>query len=89
MMKFISRDNLFALLDELKPDYEVFVPHKKGAFRFYQSYVSHSENIIIGEARTTEPIKGFFTPAIEKVAEDFNPEIPTQNRKSMSFYIMQ
>jgi len=81
MKKFISRENIFALLDGLKPDYEVFVPYKKGTFRFYQSYISSSENIVIGEARTTEPLKGFFTPAIEKVAEDFNPEIPTQNRK--------
>jgi formate hydrogenlyase subunit 6/NADH:ubiquinone oxidoreductase subunit I len=81
MMKFISRENLFVLLDGLKADYDVLVPYKKGIFRFYQSYISPSENIVIGEVRTTEPLKGFFTPAIEKVAEDFNPEIPTEKRK--------
>ena len=41
MMKLISRENLFALLDGLKADYDVLVPYKKGTFRFYQSYISH------------------------------------------------
>jgi heterodisulfide reductase subunit C len=81
MMKFISREKFFTLLDGLKTDYEVFVPYKKETLRFYQPYTSPSENIVIGEARTTEPLKSFFTQAREKVAEGFNPEIPIEERK--------
>lgn len=83
-MAYISRANLFALLDALKADYEVFVPVKKGPFRFYQSYTSPSEDIVIGEVRATEPLKGFFTPVKEKVAELFNPEPPRKKPKPMA-----
>jgi hypothetical protein len=79
-MEYLSRENLFAWLDGLKTEYEVFVPAKKGAHRFYQRYLEPSQaliqDIIIGEVRTTNPLKGFFTPVREKVAEGFNPEVP-------------
>jgi len=80
-MEFISRKNLFAWLDGLKADYEVFVPYRVGAYRFYKRYVSPAENIVIGEVRTTEPLKGFFTQAREKVAEAFSPEVPAKKQK--------
>ena len=80
-MQSISRENLFAWLDGLKADYEVYVPVKKGPFRFYQQYTSPSADIVIGEVRAIEPVKAFFTPAREKVAELFNPEIPQKNQK--------
>lgn len=83
-MGYISRDNLFAWLDRLKTDYEVYVPVKKGPFRFYQRYTSPSADIVIGEVRATEPLKGFFTPVKEKVAELFNPEPLRKNQKPMA-----
>ena len=51
----------------------MYVPFKKGSFRFYERYTSSSPDIVIGEVRATEPLKGFFTPVKEKVAELFNP----------------
>lgn len=80
-MQYIPRDNFFNWLEALKVDYEVFVPFKKGAQRFYQRYTAPSEDIAIGEVRTTEPLKGFFTPIREKVAENFNAEIPPMAHK--------
>ena len=58
-MAFLSRENLFTWLDGLKVEYEVFVPFKKGPFRFYQRYSSPDKDIVIGEVRATEPVKGF------------------------------
>jgi ferredoxin len=83
-MQFISNENLFSWLDELKTDYEVYVPFKKGPFRFYQRYTSPSPDIVIGEVRATEPVKGFFTPVKEKVAELFNPEPIKKKQKPMA-----
>ena len=84
-MEYLSRDNLFAWLDGLKTEYEVFVPVKKGAYRFYQRYTEPSQalrqDIVIGEVRTADPLKGFFTPVREKVAEGFNPEVPARQHK--------
>ncbi len=83
-MHYLSRDNLFAWLDRLKIDYDVFVPVKKGTIRFYEEYSSPSQDIVIGEVRATEPLKGFFTPVREKVAELFNPELPAMKRKPLA-----
>ena len=80
-MKFLSRKNFYTWLEGLKTAYQVFVPCKKGTYRFYKRYTSPTDDIVIGEVRTTEPLKGFFTHAREKVAEDFNPEIPTEKNK--------
>ena len=83
-MAYLSQENLFAWLDGLKADYEVFVPFKKGPFRFYQRYISPDKDIVIGEVRATEPVKGFFTPVKEKVAELFNPEPIRKKQKPMA-----
>ena len=75
-MRLLTRDNLFVWLNNLKADYKVFVPYKKGTSRYFKQFNSSNEPIVIGEARTTEPLKTFFTQAREKVAEVFNSEIP-------------
>ena len=84
-MNYLPRQHFLTWLDGLKTDYEVFVPVKKGTNRFYQRYTSSADtmvqDIIIGEARTTDPLKGFFTPVREKVAEGFNPEVPAREHK--------
>ena len=84
-MRYLSRENYFVWLKGLTPDYEVFVPVKKGQQRIFQRYHPSvdraADQVVIGEARTTEPLKGFFTPAREKVAELFNPEIPPSEHK--------
>ena len=50
-------------------------PAKKAGQRFYRKYDGFAEEIIVGEVRAFEPLKAFFTPAREKVAEDFSSEI--------------
>lgn len=83
-MNYISKENLFAWLDAMTTDYQVHVPVKRGTHRFYKRYSSAVENIVIGEVRTTEPLKGFFTPAREKVAELFNLEVPAATQKPIA-----
>lgn len=78
---YLPKENFFAWLDGLKSDFRVYVPCRKGQSRYYRQYTSPSEDIVIGEARTTEPLKGFFTHAREKVAEGFSPDWPGEKDK--------
>jgi len=80
-MKYISYNNLFKLLDELKKGYEVYTPVKKGEQRFYRKYDTPQDDIVIGEVRAFEPLKQFFSPAREKVADGFKPDIPHSEDK--------
>jgi sulfhydrogenase subunit beta (sulfur reductase) len=80
-MKYITRDDLFALLDLLKDDYEVFVPFKKDEQRFFKKYESPSTDIAIGEVRPFEPLKAFFSRAREVVAENFSDSVPHADDK--------
>ncbi len=50
-MQYISKDNLFKLLEALKASYEVYVPVKCGEQRYYQKYTQVSGDIVIGEMR--------------------------------------
>ena len=75
-MQYISNTNLFKLLDNLKNDYRVFVPVKKGEQRFYKAYTEASDDIVIGEVRPFEPLKAFFSRSREVVATDFSAEVP-------------
>lgn len=72
-VKYISKNNLFKLLDFLKKDYEVYVPVKKNEQRFYKRYTTPADDIVIGEVRPFEPLKAFFLRARQIVAEDFKP----------------
>jgi hypothetical protein len=80
-MAFLSREHLFSWLDGLKRTYEVYVPRKQGTLRFYARYTAPADDIVIGEVRTTEPLKSFFTPPREKIAEVFSPDIPPRDHK--------
>ncbi len=75
-MQYISKDNLFRLLDALKADYEVYVPVKCGEQRCYEKYTKFSGDIVIGEVRASEPLKAFYLRAREIVAEDFKADVP-------------
>ena len=75
-MNYISNEKLFQFLEGLKKEYRVYVPVKKGEQRFYKKYEAPSEDIVIGEVRPFEPLKNFFSPAREKVSDDFKPDIP-------------
>ena len=80
-MKYISWDNLFDLLEELKKDYQVYLPVKKDKQRFYQKYTQPADDIVIGGVRAFEPLKAFFTRAREKVADGFKSDIPHSGDK--------
>jgi sulfhydrogenase subunit beta (sulfur reductase) len=82
MIKFISDRNLVKLLDQLKKDYEVYVPVKKEDKRFYRKYDNTpTEDIVIGEVRVFEPLKAFFSPAREKVADGFKNDVPGSDNR--------
>jgi len=79
--QYISKDNLFKLLEALKADYEVYVPVKKGEQRFYKKYTHPTKDIEMGEVRPFEPVKAFFASAREVVAEDFKSDLPKSTVK--------
>ncbi len=83
-MKYISTDNLFKLLNALKRDYNVYVPVKKGEQRFYKKYDEPSGDIRLGEVRTFEPLKAFFSRAREVVAKGFEPDTPFAQDKPLA-----
>jgi len=80
-MDYISKYNLFKLLDTLKEDYKIFVPVKKGSQLFYKKFENHTDDIVIGEIRPFEPLKVFFTQAREVVAEGFSDDVPGAEKK--------
>ena len=80
-MRYLSRNNLFKLLDKISADYNVYVPVKKDDQRFYRKYTVPADDIVIGEVRPFEPLKAFFTRAREMVAEDFNSGTPHSGDK--------
>jgi ferredoxin len=78
---YITLDNFIEFLELLKDTYEVYVPVKKGDQRFYKKYSEFTNDIVIGEVRAYEPLKSFFYPARETVAQDFKPDIPHDQDK--------
>jgi sulfhydrogenase subunit beta (sulfur reductase) len=85
-MKFITNNNFFNLLGLLQKDYDVFVPVKREKNRFYVKYAPDTEDqeitrYTIGEVRSFEPLKSFFTRAREKVAEGFGTDVTRPNQR--------
>ena len=78
---YITKDNFFKLLGRLNADYTVYLPAKKGNVRYFRKFVEFANDFIIGEVRTFEPLKSFFTKARETVAEGFSASIPHYNDK--------
>lgn len=75
-MQYIFSSNFTKLLENLKSDYEIYIPVKKGEQRFYKKYIDFTDDIVIGEVRAFEPLKSFFFRAREIVAENFKSDIP-------------
>jgi len=80
-MHYISSNNFAKLLENLKKDYNVYVPVKKDDQFFYKKYIDFTDDIVIGEVRAFEPLKSFFFRAREIVAENFNSDIPQKIQK--------
>jgi len=75
-LQYIFSSNFTKLLENLKSDYEIYIPVKKGEQRFYKKYIDFTDDIVIGEVRAFEPLKSFFFRAREIVAENFKSDIP-------------
>ena len=75
-MRYISWPNLELLLDDLSRSYQVFVPGRKKESRFYKRYDGSMDDVVIGEVRAFEPLKAFYFPAIEMVADGYSPDLP-------------
>lgn len=75
-MQYIFSSNFTKLLENLKSDYDIYIPVKKGEQRFYKKYIDFTDDIVIGEVRAFEPLKSFFFRAREIVAENFKSDIP-------------
>ena len=80
-MHYISSNNFAKLLENLKNDYEVYVPVKKDDHYFYKKYIDFTDDIVISEVRAFEPLKSFFFRAREIVAENFESDIPQKIQK--------
>jgi ferredoxin len=80
-LQYIFSSNFTKLLENLKSDYEIYIPVKKGEQRFYKKYIDFTDDIVIGEVRAFEPLKSFFFRAREIVAENFKSDIPHTSQK--------
>ncbi|MCB4756170.1 MAG: 4Fe-4S dicluster domain-containing protein [Elusimicrobia bacterium] len=77
----IRKADFASFLKHLSHQYEVFAPVRKGDQRFYKKITDSAEGILIGEVRAFEPLKAFFSRAREKVADDFQPDVPHRDDK--------
>ncbi len=80
-MQYISSSNFAKFLENLKNDYDVYVPVKKDDQYFYKKYIDFTDDIVISEVRAFEPLKSFFFRAREIVAENFESDIPQKIQK--------
>jgi len=83
-MHYISLSDFAIFLDNLKKDYAVYLPVKKGDRRLYQEYDSLGDDVVIGEVRAVEPLKSFFFRAREVVAKGFKDEVPGSGNKPLA-----
>ena len=74
---YLSNSDLDRFLEALNLSYQVYVPVKKNNQRFYKKFTP-GESVTVGEVRTFEPLKAFFTRARQVVAKDFDGAVPQQ-----------
>ncbi len=88
---FLSEETLVDFLKLLDNDYTVFFPVKRDTNRFFTKFdptllaetggEGTEKGIVIGEVRTSDPVKMFYTKPREKIAEDFQDTIPITEEK--------
>lgn len=79
-MLFIKRVDLDRLLESLRGEYRVYVPRPMGDGTGYSLLEEGDTDYVMGEIRSFDPLKSFYFLGREKVAEDFSPEIPRDER---------
>jgi len=76
-MHFINRGHLGQLLISLSGSHRVFIPTRRGSGLAFTPFdEADLPDMVIGEVRTTEPLKAFYFLGRERVAEGFGPESP-------------
>jgi formate hydrogenlyase subunit 6/NADH:ubiquinone oxidoreductase subunit I len=80
----LQTSQLRNFLDRISSHYDVYIPVKKRNQRFFKKYASSVEEALIGEVRTFEPLKAFFSRAREQVAEGFQAEPPVASGKPLA-----
>ncbi len=88
---FLSGEGLVNFLGSLHKDHTVFLPVKRDTNRFFMKFdpallaetggEEIKEGFAIGEVRTSDPVKMFYTKPREKIAEDFQDTIPILEEK--------
>ncbi len=81
MLHYIYSRQLKSFFDGLAKEYSVYISTKEVDKLFYRKYNNFTSDIVLSEGRTPEPLKSFFTPAREKLAEDFTDNIPNSDPK--------
>jgi heterodisulfide reductase subunit C len=70
----LSKASLEEFLKQLSRNYTVYVPIKRNNERYYAKYPSASNEMVIGEVRSVDPLKTFFSKSREVVAKDFSDQ---------------
>jgi sulfhydrogenase subunit beta (sulfur reductase) len=84
-MLFIKRGDLDRLLESLRGDYRVYVPRVMGDGTGYSLLGESDTNYVVGKIRSFDPLKSFFFLSREKVAEDFKPDTPRDDKPPCIF----
>ena len=80
---YISNSDFDQFLEALSLSHQVYVPVKKDKQRFYKKFTP-PEAVCVGEVRTFEPLKAFFTRAREVVARNFDGALPHPRQKPIA-----
>ncbi len=80
---YLSNADFDRFLEVLSLSYQVYVPVQKDKQRFYKKFTPQ-EPVAVGEVRTFEPLKAFFTRARELVAHNFDKAVPHPKQKPIA-----
>ena len=80
---YLSNADFDRFLEVLSLSYQVYVPVQKDKQRFYKKFTPQ-EPVAVGEVRTFEPLKAFFTRAREVVAHNFDKAVPHPKQKPIA-----
>jgi sulfhydrogenase subunit beta (sulfur reductase) len=72
-IRLLLKSDLGRLLRSLAPRFRVFAPLDCNGDLGYASFPFPEERLRVANARTVEPLKAFFFPARQKVADGFQP----------------
>ena len=83
---FLRGPKLPRFLKHLSQQFDVYIPVKKKNRRIFEKAGATSDPPMLGEVRTFEPLKAFFSRAREKVAEDFKIDAPLPPSKPTAVF---